>query len=659
MFQIIYFFGIVSHVGARIEILREMGIAFEESNNFILGNGQIEFDLEINHDIPTLEFGGGCKFEREELINIGESLGIDMEALKISSRDNSNTDLNKIITKSLVSKSLELTEEVRDRFLKTLPDKSRETVDISSVVKMRGIEQCDRLLVCEFTIDLVPQTCDFDKNVDECPITYICCDRYQRDRTKCPDKAYYELLKFLKVEGDMNRKTESGYCVHIVSARKSTARNRRSVIEYWKTGGLINVLTGGYSDHVIQIEELERQSADRKLENSIKENRNIMIKMNVQFNDLQMRLNEHVCKLTKNLMENLLFFEANVIFRETKMQIDAGMHSCWEGFLPLSVPMSKLTTICREILGESNEVCFYPYNLFKCENKGLWLDHNMIVHRVKVTFVKPVRDFTAIKIHVLPVPLTNHTNKYIELDTKSQIVFKNNKMGMFSFKKCEDRRIFSLCEIGSSNEILNDECMRGILTMNVSVVQNQCSTKVVNGNSCVYKILEGNIILSSHDLINIYRQSDHDIEFTKDKLLRQQKGLFVIENNNVNFQCGLINYQNVQLPKMAITESKIELKLGVTELPVKHTEILSDNRTEGSVFHIQVNNLSFVIGAIALIGVTVLTILKLRYIIKIKLKSWELIKLRKEFLKKPGYNIRREPDQRQSRRESLESVQID
>ena len=99
--------------------------------------------------------------------------------------------------------------------------------------------------------------------------------------------------------------------------------------------------------------------------------------------------------------------------------------------------------------------------------------------------------------------------------------------------------------------------------------------------------------------------------------------------------------------------------MGVTELPVKHTEILSDNRTEGSVFHIQVNNLSFVIGAIALIGVSVLTILKLRYIIKIKLKSWELIKLRKEFLKKPGYNIRREPDQRQSRRESLESVQID
>ena len=174
------------------------------------------------------------------------------------------------------------------------------------------------------------------------------------------------------------------------------------------------MLTGGYSDHVIQIEELERQSADRKLENSIKENRNIMIKMNVQFNDLQMRLNEHVCKLTKNLMENLLFFEANVIFRETKMQIDAGMHSCWEGFLPLSVPMSKLTTICREILGESNEVCFYPYNLFKCENKGLWLDHNMIVHRVKVTFVKPVRDFTAIKIHVLPVFWPLHT-KFLQL----------------------------------------------------------------------------------------------------------------------------------------------------------------------------------------------------------------------------------------------------
>ena len=650
MFRILYFFGVLGQMRAKIEILKEMGIVFEGTDDYVLGNGVFEFDLEINHNIPTLEFAGGCNFDQEELINMGLSLGIDVEAFKVTNKNSGSWDLNKLITRALVKKSHELTLEVKNRFLLTLPDKTSEIIDMTNKIKKKEIEQCDKILMCEFTTDLIPQTCDFES--DKCPSSYICCDRYQRDETKCPDKAYNELVRYLEIERDMGRETKNSYCIHIVSVHKASSRTRRSIAEYWRSGGIINTLTGGYTDQVIDAEKLERQSEDKLLDQRISENRNIMIKMNVQFNDLQMRLNQHVCKMTKSLIENLLYFEANVIFQQTKMQIDRGMHECWEGFLPLSVPIKRLTTICREIMGDNNQACFYPYNLFRCKNTGLWVNHNLIVHRVRVTFVKPVSDFKAIKVHVLPIPLSGSNNQYLELNTHSTIIFKNDKKGLFSFAKCENRRIFSLCEVGSSYEVLNDECLVGILKVNQTIVKEKCSTRVVTGNSCVYKILEGNIILSAHEKVDIYRQITKDIEFTEDRLIKQQSGLFVIENNNVNFNCGLINYQNVKLPKMTISKAKIELNLEITELPIIKTDILSENKIS-KTFYLHTNNISFVVGVLALSGVIVIIIIKLRYIISIKIKSWELQRLRKEFLGRP------ELRQRQSRRESYESITLD
>ena len=654
MIRLLYFLQILGYVRARIEMLRGLGLIYEDADDYILGNGAFEFDLEINHEIPILEFGGGCVFEKEELLQMGQKLGIDTEVLKISEKNDFN--LNQIVTKALVKKSLELTTEVRDRFLKTLPDKSHDMVNLQKVIKNKGIENCDKMLHCEFTTDLIPKTCEFEK--DSCPSDYICCDQYRRNNNLCPNKAYMELMRFVSIEKKMGRNTESAICIHIVSAHKAVTRNKRSVLNYWKSGGILNTLTGGYTDQVIDMEKLERSREDIRLEQKILNNRNLMIKMNVQFNELQMRLNEHVCKMSKSIIENLLHFEANVIFQETKMQIDQGMHTCWQNFLPLSVPIAKLTAICNEIMGENNEACFYPYNLFRCENKGLWINQNMIVHQVKVTFVKPVTGFQAIKIHVVPIPIIGEKNKYLEINTGSKIVFKNDKMGVFSFSKCENRKIFSLCEIGSDNEILNDECMIGILQMNETMISTKCSTQIVTGNSCVYKTIKGNIILSSHENIDIYRQSSENIEFTKDRLLKRQKGLFLIEDNNINFNCGLINYQNVQLPKITIVQSKLHLELKIDELPVKQTEILFNEPKSEPDFNFNVTNISFIIASVALIGVIVILIFKIKNKIKIKIKSWEIQKLRKALLNRQDLESHNNNIQ-ENRRESFESVQLD
>ena len=115
MIQILYFLKILGYVRAEMELIKDLGLVYEETNEYILGNGVFEFDLEINHAIPTLEFGGGCNFEPKELIKLGQSLGIKTENMKIEG--NTSEDLNKIITQALVKKSFDLTNEVRDRFV--------------------------------------------------------------------------------------------------------------------------------------------------------------------------------------------------------------------------------------------------------------------------------------------------------------------------------------------------------------------------------------------------------------------------------------------------------------------------------------------------------------------------------------------------------------
>ena len=94
------------------------------------------------YQIPLIT--GGCEFEVNELIKLGHSLGINTDNIKI--QGNTSDNLNKIITQALVKKSFNLTNEVRERFLMTLPDKSRNMIDIKTDKMKRFLEFLGRNL---------------------------------------------------------------------------------------------------------------------------------------------------------------------------------------------------------------------------------------------------------------------------------------------------------------------------------------------------------------------------------------------------------------------------------------------------------------------------------------------------------------------------------
>ena len=217
---------------------------------------------------------------------------------------------------------------------------------------------CGEGIDCEFTHDIIPRMCNFESTKDECGDLHICCDKHHKDISKCPLKAYKGLLQYLELEESLGRPAQyTAYCINISAARKKVGRIRRSLLEYWRHGGIVNVLSGGYTDKMVEFEELERKKNDQGLYKGILETKNSILKMNVEFHELQTRLNNHICDLTKETVNNLLHFEATIIFNEAKMIMDMGMRSCNEGFLPLSVPSQKLEVICKDIMGGKCCMC--------------------------------------------------------------------------------------------------------------------------------------------------------------------------------------------------------------------------------------------------------------------------------------------------------------
>ena len=137
------------------------------------------------------------------------------------------------------------------------------------------------------------------------------------------------------------------------------------------------------------------------------------------------------------------------------------------------------------------------------------------------------------------------------MDSDSKIVFESENLNMkFIFDKCKDRRTFGLCQLGSEHQVYEDKCMTSILMKNTTRVKENCKIQKVYGSNCIYRVIKGNVFLSSHVETNIYRSEVKEVDFEQAAVVGKNVGLFRIANNNVNFECGKVIYRNVQLPKV-------------------------------------------------------------------------------------------------------------
>ena len=610
----------------KFKIEKDLGLLFEKDGSLIIANGGVEFALEVQKPIPNFEFSGGCLFNDQDLKDMAEKLDIDSEKYTVKTHGGSDV-LNTLVTEALVQKDLELTNEIRARFIGKITDRTPRLLDIKTGIKNKGIERCNDLVDCQFTHDLMPRACDFGIK-DTCSSLYVCCDLHHQDETVCPRGAYKELKQFFDIESSLGRPLKhTAYCIRIASANKPMTRSKRSLGKYWASGGILNVFTGSYTDKVVHIEELERISKDNQLQNSILENKNAIIKMDLAFTDLQRRLNNHICDLTKDLVKNMLHFEATTIFNEARIELDMDLQSCFEGFLPLSIPNEKLVYVCKDILGREHEACHMAYSLFSCENIDLYLENNVIKHVMKVYFSRPLEGFTATKIHILPIPVQNTINKYAQLDMDSKIIFENEGLSKrIIFEKCENRKTFGLCQLGSESQILTDNCLESILDNNSSQIMANCRIEILKGDDCVYRVISGNVFLSSHSEISVYKSDNEKIGFEQERLIQRQKGLFQITEGFVNFNCGEIMYQKVQIPDIKIQKGTVSLDFALNELPIKHIEIMDSKINDRIVNYEFIGFYSF--GGIILIGSMILIIKIIKKRIQIEITARRIERLR-------------------------------
>ena len=162
----------------KFRIEKDLGLLFEEDGSLILANGGVEFKLQVEKPIPTFEFSGGCLFNNEDLRDMAEKLNIDSEMYTMKTHGGSEV-LNTLVTEALVQKDLELTNEIRARFLGKITDKTPKFLDIKEGIKHKGIERCNDLLECQFTHDLMPRACNFGTK-DNCGSLYVCCDLHHK-----------------------------------------------------------------------------------------------------------------------------------------------------------------------------------------------------------------------------------------------------------------------------------------------------------------------------------------------------------------------------------------------------------------------------------------------------------------------------------------------
>ena len=102
--------------------------------------------------------------------------------------------------------------------------------------------------------------------------------------------------------------------------------------------------------------------------------------------------------------------------------------------------------------------------------------------------------------------------------------------------------------------------------------------------------------------------------------------MFQIKEGFVNFNCGEIMYQKVQIPDIKIQKGTVSLDFALNELPIKHIEIMDSKINDRIVNYEFIGFYSF--GGIILIGSMILIIKIIKKRIQIEITARRIERLR-------------------------------
>ena len=325
------------------------------------------------------------------------------------------------------------------------------------------------------------------------------------------------------------------------SADQKVPRVRRSLIEYWKSGGLLNSLTGRYTDK--KFNENDKKIEDFKNQQKFidRDMRDQIFKVQYQVTEIQNRLNDEICSNNKVLMEDIVSFEILMIQNMIEVKFENSLKECFATYVPQAIKNRELKNICKNIIGD-DVICEYPNNLFQCQNKAIGIKNDKIIHQMKIVFLYPLLNYRPYIVHTLPVPIA--PNEYSQLEMNNVRVFVNSQQKAISFVKCEKRRMFEICEIENSSRIFGkSECIESLISGDSIRATSHCKSSRFTDQDCIYSKIKDLVVLSSYEFVTIRKITENNMSPKSENFIGQYRGVVPLKLTNIAFECAENFYQ--------------------------------------------------------------------------------------------------------------------
>ena len=333
-------------------------------------------------------------------------------------------------------------------------------------------------------------------------------------------------------------------------SENKSKRKRRSVIKYWRNGGVFNLFTGHYTD--IKTDEVRKEvdTLNEKVTYGMKYTESEIFGLKLKMADLENRLNKEICEIHGQLMKDVLPFEITMMTNILELKYETALNTCFEGYIPSIVPSNELSQICRNVLGQ-NPACDYPHGLFKCKNYGLKVLNGTIRYDMEVILLEPMLDYQGYGIQILPVPFER--NKYSLMNFEAKHVFKNQKNEFLSFSNCEKRRLFTNCMLEDTRKVYGtSKCLTSLVHNDKETSLKYCKSSKFESNGCLYNKIGDTMFVSSFENITVQKIVEAESVDMSEINLGSRSGLFPIYETGVTFKCNDIQYMNQELPDVNI-----------------------------------------------------------------------------------------------------------
>ena len=553
------------------EINRDLGLVLEKRTDLILTTKRANFEIETEMAIPQIKIASGCPIDEQLLNSLTKRLGISAGYSRIDLNNKVNIErVTKIIEAEIEIKNYKIIEELSKRFM-----------------------------------------------------------HYSFNETK-----KFESKNNATVINKVNKKqVKNGYEEKFMDGEK-IPRVRRSLVEYWKSGGVLNILTGGYTDKKYDENNQKIKKLKKNQELLLKNTEKKFFKIQYQVNEIQERLNEAFCEQSKGLLEDVVSFEIVTIQNMVELKFESALKDCFESYVPQAIKNFELQRICEDIIGKS-VICRYPNNLFKCKNKDILIKNQKIIHRMDIEFLLPLLEYQPFVVHTIPVAIKPF--EYSQFENNNVRLFISKEKKAVSFIKCQKRRMLEICEIENSSRIYGkSECMEALVNQNITKAVSHCRTRRFLDEPCLYNKIDDLIVLSSYDTVTVKKLTNENVSSKKDNVIGKFKGVTPIVTQNVSFECGDILYQVVNrgTEKISLGNWTIQFNIGgPIEFDSDLTPVLFESKAMDDV---TVKSYVFWYNVCLIIVYTILAVMICRRIYHAILWYLERIKLAKQVIALEG-----------------------